>query len=145
MLPSNGSSRTAYSSYDPIVTCEYCTKRNKASDLECQGCGATLPIALPIAQPAQLDEQAIAVAAPAIEAVRPARQPSGCASLFYFLLIGWWVSLYWACIGLMMLLTVIGAPIGVAFFKTTRNVAFLRSGPETIGVTFKRHWQIGKS
>ena len=72
-------------------------------------------------------------------------QSRGCLGVLYFLCIGWWATLYWLALGLFMMLTVIGAPIGAAFFVTAWRIATLSKGEETIGQVFKRHWQIGKS
>jgi uncharacterized membrane protein YccF (DUF307 family) len=41
------------------------------------------------------------------------------ARLLWFLVIGWWLGPIWAIIGLLLMVTVIGAPLGAWFLATT--------------------------
>jgi len=42
----------------------------------------------------------------------------------YFALIGWWVSLLWVALALLITLTIIGAPAGMAMLHKTPEIAF---------------------
>jgi len=42
----------------------------------------------------------------------------------YFVLIGWWAALVWMSVALLITITIIGAPAGMAMFHKTPEIAF---------------------
>ena len=50
----------------------------------------------------------------------------------WFLLIGWWAALIWLGIALILMLTVIGFPVGIVMLYKTWKIATLESDPTTV-------------
>jgi uncharacterized membrane protein YccF (DUF307 family) len=54
-----------------------------------------------------------------------APQRSWLVRLFYFVLIGWWLSLGWSLVGWFLCVTIIGLPLGVLMLNRLPNVTTL--------------------
>ena len=56
-----------------------------------------------------------------------AKQPPWLIRAIYFLLIGWWLSLFWAIVAWLFCITIIGLPIGVLMLHALPAVTTLQS------------------
>lgn len=116
--------------------CLYCGRINNADINQCEGCGASSfgPIQVVYAgtpyvgvpyQPPSLPVQPI--------------QPG--VRVFYFVFIGWSLGFYWAIFSALVTLTIIGYPLGRAFFSLLPVVATLQKQPQTFGERLRQGWQ----
>lgn len=58
---------------------------------------------------------------------QPRSQPPMIIRAIYFLLIGWWFSFFWALLGYLLCLTIIGLPLGVLMLNSMPFVTTLRA------------------
>jgi uncharacterized membrane protein YccF (DUF307 family) len=52
--------------------------------------------------------------------------------VLWFLLIGWWAALIWLAFAVVLMLTVIGFPVGIVMLYKTWKVATLESNPTAV-------------
>lgn len=115
--------------------CLYCGRDNNADAAQCAGCGAgsfgpiryTMP-------PQQVSYYPMQQAGPIIQ-VQPA------VRIVYFFLVGIIVSFYWIAFAFLLMLSVVGFPLGWALLRLLPTVATLQKQPESFGDTLGRGWQ----
>ena len=57
----------------------------------------------------------------------------GClVQLLWFIFVGWWASLIWITVGFLLMVTIIGIPLGVGMFNQLPKVIALRQPVETL-------------
>lgn len=57
-----------------------------------------------------------------------AQQPAWLIRAFYFVLIGWWLSLLWAGVAWLLCITIIGLPLGILMLHALPGVTTLQRG-----------------
>lgn len=52
----------------------------------------------------------------------------------WFLVVGWWLGFFWMAASLLVMCTIVLAPIGAAMLSQTGKVMMLTEDPETVRV-----------
>jgi uncharacterized membrane protein YccF (DUF307 family) len=59
------------------------------------------------------------------------------ARVIWFVLVGWWLGPLWVISALLIMLTVVGFPLGVYMLLKTWEVMTLKANPKTVVVEAK--------
>jgi len=65
----------------------------------------------------------------------PQRTPGCLVQLLWFVFIGWWAGQLWIALAWLLMITIVGIPLGVAMMNKVPQVIALRGQPDSIAVT----------